>query len=115
MKGVIALAALITLALGVRSQHGFDSVAIWWIHFFPACAMLYLREPLNAPTKNKIALLIAIITYAGFHTYYIGMHGLIADLESLLAIVRSDFVFWPISVISFIIVTYLTISELKSK
>ena len=112
MMAPFGVTLLITVALGFRSVHGWEAVNIWWINFLPVCAMLYLR---SAPPNLKLAQVVAsILTYIPFHLYYIGIHGLFDGLKPLLEIARSDFEFWPISLISFIIVTSLTYIELKN-
>ena len=109
------VALLITIALGIRSLYSgynWDAVSIWWINFLPVCAMLYLG---SHSIWLKSAQIAAFCFYLIFHLYYIGFHGWFADIKSWLDIFRSDFVFWPISILSFIIVTYLTILGLKNK
>jgi hypothetical protein len=106
MMAPFGVTLLITIALGFRSVHGWDAVNIWWINFLPVCTMLYLNEPLNSATLNKVALILANITYLLFHYYYV------EPVEYWISAI--GIYFWPISLLSFIIVTFLTFIELKN-
>ena len=109
MKGVFILSSLITLALTVRSQHGLESAVIWWIHFFPSCAMLYVSG-LGYSAKAVMYRFYyiwpySIGTYLAFHPWHFKQ---VKDWQ-----IFENAEFWPLSIISLIIVTYLTITELK--
>lgn len=106
MIRVFFVTLLITIALGFRSVHGLDAVNIWWINFLPAVAMVYTRESMSEATLLKVAQLIALVTYAAFHWYYV------EPVEYWLSAI--GIYFWPISIVSFIIVTFLTYIELKN-
>ena len=106
MKAVFILTALITIALTARSSQGLESAIIWWINFLPACAMLY-RYAVGYSLSGFIKIWpFSIGTYLFFHSWH--FEGF-KDLP-----IYHGVEFWPISVLSLIIVTYLTIIELKS-
>jgi hypothetical protein len=109
VRGVFILTALITIALTARSQHGIDSAVVWWNNFLVASTALYFYAK-NIPLKSlKYIYAYALLNYLLFHPWHFwGVKDLFDWFEWF------SFEFWPISLLSFIIVTRLVYSEIKN-